>query len=371
MADDSVSLLIRLGDAANRIRDVSQRAGTDEVLDALAQEAQALAAAEQAWAASLDGSAVVSLRSAPDLTAPPSASPPPFADLLAGARPVARLPGYVACALPGAGAAPAGVLVVSDDGMKAPSGGAQAFDLAFAQLALHGGLALEAVRLRERVQSVTRAREALLGSISHDLRNPLNTFAMSAGLLRDDLERNEVDATRGISLVSRMDRATARMQSMIEDLVEASRVDAGKIDLTLRPEGAARLVRDAVAAATPKPPERGATVLADALDEDARVLVDRTRTLQLLAKVIAYAAKSTGDSGSVRLAVTRNEHDEHVRFTARGFGPGGASIPPPPEGRGGLALLLARGLVEAQKGTFRVEAGDTLGVSFTLPAAKA
>ena len=62
---------------------------------------------------------------------------------------------------------------------------------------------------------------------------------------------------------------------------------------------------------------------------------------------------------------------ETVVFTARAFGPGGMHVSPPEQGRGGLALLLARGLVEAQKGIFRVESGDGLTVSFTLPAAKA
>src|SRR5438105_3152110 len=55
-----------------------------------------------------------------------------------------------------------------------------------AELAGIAELALERSRL-------VRTRETLLASISHDLRNPLNTFAMSAGLLRDDVEHGEVD----------------------------------------------------------------------------------------------------------------------------------------------------------------------------------
>ncbi|HEY8077073.1 MAG TPA: histidine kinase dimerization/phospho-acceptor domain-containing protein, partial [Labilithrix sp.] len=59
-------------------------------------------------------------------------------------------------------------------------------DVVRAEIAGIAELALDRARL-------VRTRESLLASISHDLRNPLNTFAMSAGLLRDDVERGDVD----------------------------------------------------------------------------------------------------------------------------------------------------------------------------------
>src|SRR3954467_6005419 len=82
-----------------------------------------------------------------------------------------------------------------------------------------------------RLHRVPHTRDALLASISHDLRNPLNTFAMSAGLLRDDVDHGSVDRTRALALLSRMERAVERMQRLIEDLVEASRVDARRVEL--------------------------------------------------------------------------------------------------------------------------------------------
>jgi light-regulated signal transduction histidine kinase (bacteriophytochrome) len=242
-----------------------------------------------------------------------------------------------------------------------------ALDGVLAPLAVIGGLALESARLRARLEVVTRSREVLLASISHDLRNPLNTFAMSAGLIRDDLERNDVDVTRGISLVSRMERATSRMQGLIEDLVEASRIDAHKIDFAIRPERASQLLKDAASAAKSGTSDKGASVVADALEEGISVMADRARTLQLIAKVIAFEAKSTGDGGTIRISGARQ--GDSVRFTARAMAPDGSAVAPPEEGRGGLALLIARGLAEGQRGAFRVEPGDGLVVTFTLPAA--
>lgn len=369
---DSAPFLIRLGESCARVRAAASKARMDDVLDAIAEQARLLAGAKHAWAASVDGQTIVSLRSATTAeNAPPSTSdpaPPALASLLAAARPMARADGFAACALLGSTGVAEGIVAVKIEASRARDVDDATLDAALLQLATIAGFALEATRLRQRIEAVTKARESLLASVSHDLRNPLNTFAMSAGLLRDDLERNDIDPARGIALVSRMERATARMQSMIEDLVEASRIDARKIEYAIRAESAAQLVRDAVAAATSGAAEKSAAVIVDAVDDDVRVLADRARTLQLLSKIVAFEAKATGDSGSIRVGVAR--HGEAVVFTARAFGPGGTTISPPEEGRGGLAMLLARGLVEAQKGTFRVEASDSLAVAFTLPAAK-
>jgi signal transduction histidine kinase len=350
---DSAASATRLTDACARVRSALQ---PDDVLDAAADEARALTGARHAWAARLESGNVASVRSASDDRAGGADPPPPlppFAAMLASAKPTARVEnGFLVVALLGSSNVAEGILVVPSAASSA-DGIAEA---AVGQLAAVVGFALEAARLRARVDAVTKARETLLASVSHDLRNPLNTFAMSAGLLRDDMERNDVDTTRGISLVSRMERATSRMQSLIEDLVEASRIDAKKIDYAIREESAAQLVKDAATAATPTGSEKSAAVVCDELDDTARV------------KVIAFEAKSTGDGGTIRLAVAKVAGV--VTFTARAIGPGGVPVPPPAEGRGGLALLIARGLADAQRGTFRIEPGDSLVISFTLPSVK-
>lgn len=227
-------------------------------------------------------------------------------------------------------------------------------------------LARDVAAANERVAATNRAREVLLASVAHDLRNPLNTFAMSAGLLRDDLDGGDIDATRALSLVARMDRALGRMQGLIEDLLEASRIDAGKVDFALRSENASQIVLDAVKAASAAVGERAPAVTVDELDENAKVNCDRARTIQTLAKMVAYATKATGEGGSIRLGCRAD--GAATLFFARAFSPSGQPVAPPEEGRGGLALLMGRGLAEAQRGTFRVEPGTALVLTLTLPA---
>src|SRR4051812_10939870 len=62
-------------------------------------------------------------------------------------------------------------------------------------------VALDAAKARADLRTATRLREVLLAGVAHDLRNPLNTFAMSAGLLRDDIEGPSFDRERALSLL--------------------------------------------------------------------------------------------------------------------------------------------------------------------------
>ena len=337
---------------------------SDDVLDALADQARTLAGAKSAWAASLDGDVVVSLRNSG-----PATHKPTIASLLHAARAAHPAPArdkeLLATLLPGSAGAEGLLVIAIEEGSTEID--APGFDTALRALATLAGLRLENARLAARIDAVTMARESLLASVSHDLRNPLNTFAMSTGLLRDDMERKQMDPARGITLVTRMDRATSRMQSMIEDLVEASRIDAGKVDFTPKPENAAQLLRDAQTAAAPTGKDKAPAIVIESADENVKVLADRGRALQLLAKVIQYCTKATGDSGAIHFAVAQT--NDGIVFTANGYGPGQTRLTRLEEGRAGLALLLARGLTTGQKGTFTVDTADGLVVRFTLPAA--
>jgi signal transduction histidine kinase len=207
--------------------------------------------------------------------------------------------------------------------------------------------------------------------VAHDLRNPLNTFAMSTGLLRDDVDRGDVDRARATALLQRMDRAVERMQHLIEDLAEAGRVDSRKVDLVLRDVPAERIVRESIAAAESLAAERGAVLEAGEIDASAAVSADRPRLLQAFTKLVAYALRTTGEGATVRVSAAVRGDDVVVTFLALpGSAARAAAFAPSAESRGGLALLLARGLVELHGGSVTVEANDRLVVTALLPRAR-
>lgn len=232
--------------------------------------------------------------------------------------------------------------------------------------AAHARTVLEDLaEMQGRLDRANRTRETLLAGVAHDLRNPLNTFAMSTGLLKDDFEREDVDPTRDLGLVQRMERGIERMRRIIDDLVDASRIEARRIDLVRRPESAAQLVRDALSAAAPMARERTTNVAIGALDPDARVSVDRARAVQAISKAIAFTIRACGEGGLVRVSAERE--GEGVRFSAHAKPPNGAVVAPSQDGRGGIPLVIARGIVELHGGTLAVDVSEEVTVSFKLP----
>jgi two-component system, chemotaxis family, sensor kinase Cph1 len=253
---------------------------------------------------------------------------------------------------------------------------------ATSQQELLEALANETVRLHHQAQTANRVREVLFASVAHDLRNPLNTFAMSAGLLRDDLEggggsaeaeeasereSSPFDRKRALSLLSRMDRASARMQLAIEDLLEASRIEGGSLELTWKEVDAGAIVKAAIEKARPSVIEKGASIE----DEEPRstageavvFVTDKARLVEALTKLVLVALKITGERGVIRLgALDPTSEDDTLAFRVRAIAKSTTttgSHPPVLSGsnaeehRGGLSFLIARGLISKLGG--RVE----------------
>lgn len=257
-----------------------------------------------------------------------------------------------------------------DEMLTTFDGAAPELEAARAQLTWIADLVVDRLELSK---AAARARETLFAGICHDLRNPLNTFAMSTSLLRGDLERQDDGAKQALSLLDRMDRGQLRMRSIIDDMVEASRIDAGKVELSRSPIHAKELLEEAVRAATPAALEKRITVTVEETGEPVQVLVDRARMLDLFARVFAYGVRTTGEGGTIRSSATVK--DGEVVFTVRASFP--AAVQPSLDRHsGGLPMLIARGIAALHGG--RLDLGfDTdeatgrreLVVAVTLPTA--
>lgn len=219
-------------------------------------------------------------------------------------------------------------------------------------------LARRVVTLQAELSAETRTRELLLSSVAHDLRNPLNTFAMSTGLLRDDVEA-EVVVTEGreraLSLLTRMDRASNRMQSLIEDLLEASRALSRALERTPTEHRAGELAREAIAKATPALGEKSATIAAGPIDEEATLIVDRRYTVQLLFKLTLVALRVAGAGAVLRLGVETTPNVVAFCLIVTAPNQEHPILIEVDEGRGGLALTLVHRLLCQEGGRLTSE----------------
>lgn len=286
--------------------------------------------------------------------------------------------GLLAAPLVGQDGKPLGSLQLTD----ALEGDFDASDEAMlVQLAQTASVALENARLYRAAQDAASARDDVLAIVSHDLRNPLNVVGMSAALLRTALsESTTAPSAICVPLVQRIERNVGRMNRLIEDLLDASRVDTGKLSVQLKPEKAAALVTDAVESALPIAEAQHTRLQTDGLNTTLVVRADRDRILQVLANLLGNALKFVPkEGGRVTLSVAMDGN--RARFSVSDNGPG---IPPEHQEHlferywkgssasrdgAGLGLFITKGILDAHGGEMRVESKPTEGttVRFWLP----
>lgn len=250
-----------------------------------------------------------------------------------------------------------------------------------AQLARTAAGALENARILQSANDAARARDEVLAVVSHDLRSPLGTMSMGASMLRKSLAERQPASPSDVAVVQRMERACKRMERLIEDLLDASRLDHGTFVVTPQEVAAPALVQEAVEAATMTSASLGVVVKVGAVDA-LRVMADRSRVLQVLSNLVGNGMKFTPRGGELALSVERA--GEVARFTVADNGPGIPSEHLPklfdrywkgPGGRGsggqGLGLYIARRIVEAHGGRIEVRSEEGRGTTFafTLPLA--
>ncbi len=245
------------------------------------------------------------------------------------------------------------------------------------ELASRAALAVDNASLYREAQLQLRAREQILGIVAHDLRSPLNTVGLSVQVISRGLERAAPREALQRPLEA-IGRSVTRMDRLIEDLLDLSRIDSGRLSIEARPAEAAALVREALDAARPLAVQ--AELVAEEPTPLPQVLADRGRVLQVFSNLIGNAIKFTPPGGTI--TVGARQEGAAVRFSVSDTGVG---IPPAQlshvfdrfwqgadgDRRGaGLGLAIVRGIVEAHGGRIeaRSEPGEGSEFAFTLPA---
>ena len=227
-------------------------------------------------------------------------------------------------------------------------------------------------------------RQDLVATVSHELRTPLAAIYGSAMTLnRDDLELEPgVDAT----LLNVIVEESARLGHIVDDLLLASQLDAGRLDVHIESCDAGALAASVLNAARTHLPEGISLELEPIAAELPRVAADEAQLRQVLDNLIENAVKYSPGGGEVRVAVQAAR--DVVRFVVAD---GGLGIPPaersrifekfyrldPDMTRGiggtGLGLYIARELVRRVKGRIWVEPNGGGGSVFNveIPAASA
>ncbi|HVG25247.1 MAG TPA: PAS domain S-box protein [Thermoanaerobaculia bacterium] len=242
-------------------------------------------------------------------------------------------------------------------------------------------LALRRVRLmeqereaKEKAEAAVRVRDETLGIVSHDLRNPLTTIALSADLLAGAPQDEQPE------LIETIRKSARQMQRLIQDLLDVARVEAGGLAVAAELVEAEPVVREVVTAHEPIAERKRVRLLCETRGTLPKICADRDRLVQVLGNLLGNAIKFTPERGVVHVEL--RQRDGEVYFTVRDSGPG---IPeadlknvftPYWQAKktahmgAGLGLAIVRGIVEAHGGKVWAENAPGGGAmfTFTVPA---
>jgi signal transduction histidine kinase len=227
------------------------------------------------------------------------------------------------------------------------------------------GVQVQILRDETDLEAARRARDSVLGNISHEFRTPLAAQLASIELLRDGLQDMAPDAQH--ELLANVERGVLRLMRLIDNLLESVRIEAGQNSIRQQPVDLAEVISDARDLIEPLLRQRRLTLDLDESGIGALVRGDAQRLGQVFVNLIANAAKFAPESSTIRIGGARSGTHTEVWVEDEGAGvPQGASDAiferfqrgdgTEPDAPGlGLGLWIVKSIVERHGGSVRMQ----------------
>ncbi|HET9991895.1 MAG TPA: ATP-binding protein, partial [Kofleriaceae bacterium] len=230
-----------------------------------------------------------------------------------------------------------------------------------------------------RLHRFEELRDDVVATVAHELRTPLTSLRMAVHLLAENTVGTLTPKQADLVFAAREE--CDRLQSIVDELLDLSRIHADRIDLRIAPHDPEQLVSDAIGAQESLAEERHVTVRSEVLPGTPAVAVDRDRLQLVFANLIANAIRYGPERGTV--VVRALVLDGLVRFEVSDQGKGVPAefretvfdkyvrVPNAPAGGAGLGLFISREIVQAHGGTIGIEGEPERGATFwfTVPVA--
>ena len=229
----------------------------------------------------------------------------------------------------------------------------------------------------EELKRLDRHKTSAFSVINHEMRTPLTAIIGYVDLLlaRDPLTSDQEH------MLSTIRNNSHRLLDLVNNILDISRIEDGKLTLVRRSIGVLPAVTQALDVVKPIAHKKHIAVNVDMAPEIPDIWGDAKRVHQILVNLLSNAVKYTPDTGAVTLAVRHNETSDTVEISVSDTGIGiPADLLPDifdrfsrverPEIQQtvgtGLGLSIAKGLVEAHGGEIWVDSEEGLGTCFTF-----
>lgn len=239
-------------------------------------------------------------------------------------------------------------------------------------------------RLMEELRELNDKKDEFLGIAAHDLRSPLGGVKSYVDLLLRFVDEGRFDRQLWRRFLGNVRIATDQMLSLVNDLLDVSAIETGRVTLRLDRQAMAEILEEREALQFGSAEAKRIELRVDRRGADVEVLADRIRIGEVLDNLMSNAVKYTKPGGRIRVycEVVNGELVTHVEDTGQGIAAGelphvfsGRKLSPKPTGgeaSTGLGLVIAKKLVELHGGKIWVESEEGAGTtfSFSIPRAQ-
>lgn len=241
------------------------------------------------------------------------------------------------------------------------------------------------------LRRLERVRRDFVANISHELRTPLASVRLLAETLEDAIDTDPENAQ---IFVEKIEKEVQYLSDLVAELLELSRIESGRVPMSIEPIEAEMLVREIMARLLPQAQRHRVTLRTEIEQGQTKVAADSKQIARVLVNLVHNAIKFTPSGGEVVIGTRRQPDGTMQSFFVRDTGVGIPSEDLPriferfykvsqsrvrgnfvgPGGGGsGLGLAIARHVVEAHGGRIFAtsEPGKGSTFTFTLPVATA
>lgn len=235
-----------------------------------------------------------------------------------------------------------------------------------------------------KADAANAAKSSFLAAMSHELRTPLNAIIGFSELMAAQMGDGG-NTSRHLSYAKDIHRSGLHLLSLINDVLDLSRLDAGATELADELTSIEGILKNAVTMTAGQAQANSLTLALSIEDKLSEIQVDRRRMLQIVLNLISNAIKFTPAKGKVTVAARRANDGIAISVTDTGIGIAAADIPRALERFGqvdsrlsrkyegsGLGLPLAKQLIELHGGTLTLdsEPGKGTMVTVTIPESR-
>jgi len=249
-------------------------------------------------------------------------------------------------------------------------------------LADYAAIAIENMGLYEEVRQADRAKSEFVSLVAHELGTPMTSvIGYTEMLMNKEFGLLTLEQERFIEIIR---KNIGRMQLLVSDLQDISRIETGQLLLKLKPTVLVNVLEDALQATNVEIDARSQQIMVEVPDNLPPVQADPARLTQILINLLSNAYKYTPEGGHIRVRAWLQDGYVNCAVSDTGIGISPVNLsklftkffrsddPAVREIPGtGLGLSIVKSLVELQGGEIKVESqvGKGTTFTFTIPAA--